>query len=258
MIQQLTSSLPYRAVLVSSLIALSGASTQPSTASLHGTLKTSGTLLRAVAVDRAWADIEKSSALTATGGPKDDFLYEAALAPGGAFRINNLLPGRAYDLIVWTKDAQGVETRWEGVSMNYHRDIQLSTPATPDDRNLIESAISDPKQFYDKVRVLRLAADHGHATALVELLRTRDFHSDKGGEVIYRVELWYYENLFGGWAKDKNTERVLTRLRGTPQKLPQNLQYEPTLGGLTPSATPLTLTLPDKPDPRHGLAGGIQ
>jgi len=241
------------------IAALSAAQPAAAPVSLKGKIDTPLQLLRLVAIDRAWADVLVTSQLTSTPDPKlkDDFIYEAHLAPDRSFHIDNLLPNRQYDLIVWTKDAAGVETRWEGAGMDYHRDIKPSTPATADDRKAIETAITEPAQFYDKVRTVRIAADHQHATVLVELLRTRDFHADKGGEVIYRVELWYFENLFGGWAKDRNTERVLARLRGKPASLPANYQFEPALGGITPAATPLTLKLPDTPSPKHGIAGGI-
>ena len=52
-------------------------------------------------------------------------------------------------------------------------------------------------KFTNKNRVLWMAADHKHATLLVELIRDSDFHSDAGGEMVYRVELWYFENYFG-------------------------------------------------------------
>lgn len=250
------------AVFVLIAAGASGPATRPA-ATLQGTLATSAEVLRVVAVDRAWAEVEKVSKLMAVRGAEgqEDFVYEAQVegrAGETTFHVDNLLPGRAYDLIVWTRDARGVETRWEGANMEYHRDIRPSTPATADDRKAIEAAVTEPVQFYDKVRVLRVAADHGHATTLVELLRTRDFHSDRGGEVIYRVELWYYENLFGGWAKDKNTERVLMRLRGVPGGLPANVQFVPALGGLVPSDARVTAALPEKVDPRHGIAGGLK
>ena len=232
-------------------------------ASLSGTIKSAAPITRISAVDRTWADVLKTSELV----PKEEFLYDGTIdAATGLFRIQGLLPGRAYDLIVWTKDAQGREIRWEGASMEYHRPIIPSTPATADDRKAIEALITDPPQFYDKVRPLRIAADHQHAAVLVELIRTRDFHSDAGGEVIYRVELWYFENLFGGWAKDKNTEKVVARVRGKPGALQQNWQFLPQLGGLStaasataPASQPaLVITFPDAPDLKNGIAGGIK
>jgi len=235
--------------------------TQPAPAALTGTLKIPGALgapTRLVAVDREWADVLKTS----EAAPKDTFLYEGTIDRAtGSFRVDKLLRGRTYDLIVWTTDAAGKSTRWEGVTMDYHRAIIPSTTATAEDRKAIEALITDPPQFYDKVRALRMAADHQHATVLVELMRTRDFHSDAGGEVIYRVELWYFENLFGGWAKDKNTEKVIARVRGKPDALPQNWQFLPELGGFaagdSKEKSP-TLSLPETPDAKRGIVGGIK
>jgi hypothetical protein len=245
--------------------ALRAAQEEPKPAEIRGTLHAppGTTIERIVAVDRAWADVLKTSAADAGLG-KDPFVYPAKLEAEGRFLVGGLLQGRAYDLIVWTRDAVAGApaplVRWEGASMDYHRGIQPASPATADDRKSIEALITDPPQFYDKVRTLRIAADHQHATVLVELVRTRDFHSAApgGGELIYRVELWYFENLFGGWAKDRNTEKVLARLRGAPAALPPVWQFVPELGGLLPDGKPLDLQLPAKPDPRHGLVGGIK
>jgi hypothetical protein len=111
--------------------------------------------------------------------------------------------------------------------------------------------------FYDKARVLHMAADHKHATLLVELMRTRDFHSGKGGEIIYRVELWYFENLFGGWAKDKNTEKVLVRWRGQGTELPKRWQFLPELGGVVAGGKAIEVVLPEKVSEGNGLAGRL-
>ena len=235
-------------------------STAPAKGELSGILKTTAKLVRVVAVDRAWADVLNTSRATA----KDDFVYEGNVEQAtGAFRVPGLIAGRPYDLIAWTQDAQGKMVRWEGANMDYHRAILPSTPVTAEDRKAIEALVVDPQQFYDKVRVLRMAADHQHATVLVELMRTRDFHSDTGGELIYRVELWYFENLFGGWAKDANTEKVLARVRGKPGELPENWQFLPELGGVVAGPAPGTsatagmemkVGLPEKPEPKRGRA----
>ena len=255
-----------RVLLILLLPLLLAADAQPApVASLTGVLLCKNRITRLAAVDRAWADVLKTSELN----PKDPFLYEGAINAQGQFHVDRLLKDRAYDLIVWTTAPDGIGgvTRWEGVSMDYHRPIIPSTAATPEDRKAIETLITDVPQFYDKVRPLKIAADHQHATVLVELLRTRDFHSDTGGEVIYRVELWYFENLFGGWAKDANTEKVLARVRGKPSDLQQNWQFLPQLGNLpalpattsAPAAPPAgAITLPDKPDPKNGIVGGIK
>ena len=223
---------------------------------LTGTLTSPQKITRLAAIDRQSSDPLKTS----LQNPTDPFLYEATLQPTSdpattKFTLPNLLPGHTYDLIAWTIDTHGQSTRWEGITMDYHRPITPADPMTPEDRTWLENFVKDMPAFYDKSRVLHLAADHKHATLLVELARTRDFHSDKGGEIIYRTELWYFENLFGGWAKDKNTERVITRIRGNPSTLNLHLQYLPTLGAQSPSSTPISITLPEPPTTQNGLTG---
>jgi hypothetical protein len=233
--------------------------TQP--AAITGTLKTAETVTRIAAVDRPFADVLKTSLAV----PKDPFLYDGTFnAKTGAFAIPKLLPGRTYDLIIWTENAAHEKTRWEGASMDYHRPIlpaPSEQPFTPEDQKWIEDFVKEMPAFYDKARILHLAADHKHAVALVELARTREFHSQERGEIIYRVELWYFENLFGGWAKDKNTEKVLARARAPADKLEKNWQFLPELGGIAIDASgkspALALTLPETPSEKNGLAGKI-
>ncbi len=212
-------------------------------------------LTRIVAVDRAWADIQK-----VTKNQKDEYVYEGTIKPKtGKFLIAGLLPGHSYDLIVWSQSADGTTTRWDGVNMGYHRAIRPDKPLTPEDKAWLNEFITQTPQFYDKCRILWMAADHGHATLLVELSRLRDFYHDKG-DVVYRIELWYFENLFGGWAKDRNTEKVMARWRGPYQQIEQNWQWVPALGGISIKADgtsePVNATLPDKLDPRRGIVGG--
>lgn len=242
-------------------IALAHAATQPATTApatapaavtLRGTITTTQQITRVAAVDRLWADILKIS----TPNPKDDFLYPATLDPKtNTFTIPGLLPNRTYDLIVWTTDNAGNTTRWEGVTMDYHRPVKsANAPITDDDKAFLKEFVEKTPAFYDHSRILWMAADARHATLLVELRRTRDFHSGKSGEVIHRVELWYFENLFGGWAKDKNTERVITRWRGTSPNFPAPWQYVPALGGIRaqPNSPNLQLKLPAA-DAKRGI-----
>jgi hypothetical protein len=224
-------------------------------AQIAGTVSSASTITRVAAIDRQGADVLKTSLPEA----QDPFVYEGVFDPATHhFHIDNLLPGRTYDLVFWTTDAAGHQTRWEGAAMDYHRPILPAAPATPEDRKWLEHFVSQMPAFYDQSRVLHMAADHQHATLLVELARTRDFHSDKGGEMIYRVELWYFENLFGGWAKDKNTERVLVRWRGEGKGLLKNWQFLPALGGIAVDqagrSAVVDIHLPDRPTTANGLA----
>jgi len=70
---------------------------------------------------------------------------------------------------------------------------------------------------------------------LVELIRDTDFH-DSGGNIIWRVELWYYKNQFGGWQKVQQQSKVLARERFKDQKAfnakVAKIKWIPELGGL--------------------------
>ncbi len=73
------------------------------------------------------------------------------------------------------------------------------------------------------------------------------------------MELWYFENLFGGWAKDKNTEKVLVRWRGEGKALNKNWQFLPALGGISMDSggksEAVKIVLPAGPSKDDGLAG---
>ena len=227
----------------------------PTSAKITGTIVSTTPITRIAAVDRPWADTLKIS----QSDPQNEYLYPGQCDPKtGVFVIDNLLPGRTYDLIVWNQAG-----RWEGVNLAFHRPILRAAEAiTDEDKLWLKEFIEKTPQFYDRSRILWMAGDHKHATLLVELVRTRDFHSGKAGEVIFRTELWYFENLFGGWAKDKNTERVISRWRGPGKDAPAVWQYVPQLGGITIPAAgptpPLHVTLPEKPDKKRGLAGSLE
>src|ERR1051325_6057479 len=124
-------------LLVPILLAQTNPTTRPAekTAEIGGTLTSSAKVLRLCAVDREWADVLKTS----EKDPHDKFLYDAkftALADGKstAFVIPGLLAGRTYDLVVWTQAGGNSRTRWEGVNMDYHRDIKPDDKVTADDQ----------------------------------------------------------------------------------------------------------------------------
>ena len=227
-------------------------------AMLSGTITAADPIIKIVAVDRAWADVLKVT----QNDPKDDFVYPGTVdAKTGEFKVTGLLEGRKYDLIVWTKKEGAKEAvRWEGVAMDYHKDVNPVGALTQEDKDWLTKFVEKTPRFEDKCRILWLAADHGHATALVELARTTEFHSGKGGEIIVRMELWYFENYFGGWAMDNNTEKVMDRWRGNGDTFPEAWQFVPALGGLAAGsegkAEALKVTLPQKVDEKRGPGRG--
>ena len=71
----------------------------------------------------------------------------------------------------------------------------------------------DVPGFYNKRDFLRLDGDHDRAVALLRLVRDNGFVNDKGGEVIWRIELWYFKNQAGGWEAVPQQNKVLRRER---------------------------------------------
>ena len=181
----------------------------------------------------------------------------------GAFRIAGLVVGTRYDLILETTLG-----RIEGVDMTVapaNSGTATSRPATKpssrafsdSDRGAIEQLVAGPERFADEVRILLLNGVGDRAAALVEKLRTRRFHHGKPGEVIWRVELWYFAFWYGGWARQPHAERVLYRQRMPRSQLDATTWvFTDRLGGVvarrSDDARPLSFRIPDKLDPAKG------
>ena len=136
------------------------------------------------------------------------------------------LPGDAtYDLTVVTKAGQ----RIEGIDLSWHearllrlaaiRRRQLKLPSEPAHtfrRADADELIAYVRRLRDFANVRRTLYVKGHgprATMLVEVMRTRAFHAQRGAEVIWRTELWYFRWRYGGWERQPHVERVLERHR---------------------------------------------
>ena len=185
----------------------------------------------------------------------------------GQFRFANL-PGDAdYDVRVTTTDGrtiEGIDLSWIEARMlrlAAARRKQLNMPPEReesfdlDDAKAILKWVQDWKDFMEVKRVLYVNGMGKRATVLVELLRTREFHA-AGGALVWRVELWYMQNEFGGWDRLANSERVLHRERISPAEWKKiDLQYFPELSAhVNPDGTsePLHFKLPDKGDLSRG------
>jgi len=172
-----------------------------------------GTIAPVEAVRRLWA-IDRNL----------DLVYHAEIdRKSGAFQIENLLPGR-YDLV-----AETTRGRFEGADLAF-RESELEElarkeeekqgivrekpgPLAEADRKWITDHVFSVKRFEDYRKVDAIDGNSRQAAALVELLRRRAFHSMKGREVIWRVELWYFKKHYGGWEHVPNTDEVLIRRR---------------------------------------------
>jgi len=182
------------------------------------------------------------------------------------------LPGDAvYDVCIATTDGRAVE----GIDLSFvdarlirlaeQRRAELGVEATPrrnftaDDAEDIMRFVDDLEDFMDLRRVLYIAGWGGRATALVELMRIRDFHADDG-EVIWRIELWYFVYHSNGWQRVANQNRVLRRVRTTPDEWAKiAVEYRPQLSVTIDeqgACEPVNFEIPSEIDPSRGRPAG--
>lgn len=136
----------------------------------------------------------------------------------------------------------GVDLRW------YAGSKKPAEPLTDDNKKSITELLTVPS-FYDKVNLLTLQGDADRAIGLVELVRDRDFYAG-AGQVIWRIEVWYFQFQNGGWAKVNQQVKLIDRQRFPSheayRKYTAQVRFVPKLGAETrnPSTTrPAELTL---------------
>jgi hypothetical protein len=160
-------------------------------------------------------------------------------------------PGTSYELQVTLKDGtvdQGIDLSW------YSPVPEKKNPQTldDDDRQQMDDVAKKVLSFYNINDTVIVRGNHNRAVVLMNLVRDKGFHSDTGDEVIWRPELWYYENHHGGWEKVLQTDRVVRRVRFKTSKeyhdVVDHLQWVPELGGVKVAADKpdVTVTVPEK------------
>jgi hypothetical protein len=165
-------------------------------------------------------------ALTPSDQPGQDGPGVAGKVQGQTISFTELAPGTPYDLRISLADG----TVLHGVNMAWYTSEPASADAglvDDDDRKQIGALVMDVKSFYDISRILAISGNHERATVLVERIRSSGFESGARGEVIWRVELWYFTNDFGGWSELQQTNKVLLRDRFKSRQ-----EYEATVGPL--------------------------
>ena len=218
-----------------------------------------GTILPADKVQAVWA-VSRATKKT----------YQAASFNGKTGRfIFKSLPGDAtYDVCVKTSDGRTLEgidldfidQRLLRLAVERRKQLKLLPERThkfcQDDVKELMEYVKGMKDFMDDRRVLYVRGHGRRATLLLELLRTRDFYAKAGSEIIWRIELWYFEYQYGGWDQVRDTARVIQRRRiQLPAFRRISLEYHPKLSvHVLPTgyAKPLRFKIPDKPDPTRG------
>jgi hypothetical protein len=180
--------------------------------------------------------------------PKDEKATCSGTVAGDTVTYADFKPGVAYEARITLADGtvlQGVDLGW------YSRvpDRPHPDPLTDDDRQQMADVLAKVLSFYNHTEQVLLRGTHDRAVMLVDLRRDSPFHSDKGNEVIWRPELWYFENHHGGWEKVQQTDRVLRRERfptsAAYHAVVDHLRWVPELGGLKvkPGGPDVTVTI---------------
>lgn len=176
----------------------------------------------------------------------------AEVKPAG--RTLSIVADAGRRLTVNVETADGL--RLVGVDMSWYRPVKpAAEQLSEEDRAEIAELLTVPS-FSDRVEPLHLAGDADHVTALVQLVRDRDFHAGKG-ELIWRMELWYFEFANGGWLKVSQQNKVLDRQRfesaNAYRDYTRSLRYVPALGGVEVAAEPRQVNVLDEQLIKVGL-----
>ncbi len=195
-------------------------------------------------------------------------------AKTGAFAFKALAGDATYDVCIETADGRAIEgidlefTDARLLRMAAKRREQLKLPAeqthdfSEDDAKQLEKYVADLDDFLDIRRPIYIQGHGRRATMLVEGIRRRQFYGQKPDEIIWRIELWYFEFDSGGWQRVANQEHVLRRER---MKLDDwrkiSVEYYPQLSVyISPEgkSEPVKFEIPDKADPACGRPAGTE
>ncbi len=162
--------------------------------------------------------------------------------------FEKLLPDTPYEVALTMADGmilQGVNLDWYGMDPP-KPNVQ---PMSEEDQKAVTDMVTSVMAFENKKRVMMVRGNSDRITTLVELIRDVDFHA-AGGNIIWRVELWYFKNQFGGWQQVKQQNRVLRRERFKDQAaydaVVPKVKWIPELGGfkIPKDKQMLEITLP--------------
>ncbi len=128
-------------------------------------------------------------------------------------------------------------TTVQGVNLDWYDEEEPKPDPremTPEDRDEILK-ISSIDPFYNKHDIITLSGNHDRAAVLVQLVRDKDFYAGNG-QVIWRVEIYYFKNQHGGWEKIAQQNKIVRRERFKTHEAfvaaTSKILFLPALGGL--------------------------
>jgi len=192
----------------------------------------------------------------------------------GEFVFSSLPGDATYDICLSAeggREIQGIDLEFVDAGLLRLAELRRKELGLPEekprqftrrDADELLDFVAKMEDFCDIRRVLYINGLGRRATALVELMRARDFHARAGDEIVWRVELWYFEYRSGGWEKLANQERVLQRKRIPLSRWRLiSLEYYPQLSVyVDPSGRSefVEFAMPSEPDPSRGRIPGAE
>lgn len=193
-------------------------------------------------------------------------------AATGKFLFKDLPGDTVYDVSIQTPDGRSiqgidlseVDERLARLSDERRKELGIP-PDKPhifdqDDANALVQFIREtesPKMEMEDIHRLLYIQSHGRrATVLMEKMRTVSFVNQANGQVLWRLELQYFEWNYGGWEQIANTARVIHRYRvPLAQWHTIDLEFYPQLSARINddgTSKPISFQIPATPDPTVG------
>ena len=174
--------------------------------------------------------VHVASAVAASTDVKSE---SARIVKGSTVVFDALKPQTIYDVKLTLADGMTIQ----GVNLDWYNDDDARPDAGPlsdDDRGEMMKIVRlDP--FMNHQDFLLLSGNHDRATVLVQLARDKDFYAG-AGQVIWRVELFYFKNQHGGWEKIPQVNKIIRRERFKTREAHQaalaKIKFVAALGGL--------------------------
>jgi len=164
--------------------------------------------------------------------------YPGKLDPkSGQFTVPGLPLDKPYDLVIDLTTG----ARLEGVNLKVKpTDFKDGDPPLiKADEVRLKEITKSLSKFEDVHEFLAVGGNAQHAAVVMNKLRTKPFYESKPGEVVWRLEVWFFEReeLTDPWVKEQDTLFVIhyrERLQRADYDK-KSITLDPRLGGLKPT-----------------------
>jgi hypothetical protein len=164
--------------------------------------------------------------------------FKATLdAKTGQFTFDKLPLDKPYDLIIDLING----SRLEGVNIRVKKTdfVDADPPLIKADEAKLKDIATKLSKFEDTHEFLAVGGNCQHAAVVLNKLRTKPFYESKEGEVIWRLEVWFFEreDPDDPWVKEQDTLFIIHYRERLPKADydKKSITLDPKLGGLRPT-----------------------